>query len=401
MNTKYDVAIVGAGIVGLATAYQIQLFNPRLKVVLIEKEDRVAAHQTGNNSGVIHSGIYYKPGSLRATNCIRGYQQLIAFCQEHEIPYELCGKIIVATTEEERSRLDPILQRGIANGMTGIKKISPAEALEIEPHVQVVEAIKVPQSGIIHYRAVSEKLAELIKANEGEIWFDTKVQGVHFESDRVVIATNSNPVSANLMINCAGLYSDKIAQMTGQKIDFQILPFRGEYYNLIPEKEYLVNHLIYPVPNPHFPFLGVHFTRMIKGGIEAGPSAVLAFQREGYSRWDFDLKEFLEILTFSGFQKLALKYWWVEIDELYRSFSKRAFVQALKHLIPEITTADVVRGGAGVRAMACSLDGELIDDYVLLEQKRVINVCNAPSPAATSSLSIGQTIAERALKHLT
>lgn len=398
MTSQFDVIIIGSGIVGLATAYRLAQLNGNRKILIIEKENEICKHQSGNNSGVIHSGIYYKPGSLRAENCIRGYRQLLEFCNEHGIDYELCGKLIVATKEDEISQLDKIFDRGLANGLKGIKKISGDEARSIEPYVNAVAAIHVPEAGIIHYPDVASKMLELYKEKGGEIVFGYPVENIEIQAGKVLVETTRNSFTTKLLINCAGLYSDKVAKMTGQKLDFMILPFRGEYYQLKKESEFLVNHLIYPVPNPSFPFLGVHFTRMLKGGIEAGPNAVFAFKREGYSRWDLDVFELWEAINFKGFQKLVRKYWELELDELIRSFSKIAFVNALKKLIPDIGFNDVERGGAGVRAMACSSEGELMDDYIIIEGPGVIHVCNAPSPAATSSLSIGQTIADLVIK---
>ncbi len=398
MPKEFDVIVIGAGIVGLATAYRLKESQPRLKVAICEKETEICQHQTGHNSGVIHSGIYYKPGSLKALNCARGWQQLVDFCELHGIDYELCGKVIVATQPSELPQLEKILQRGTANGLKGLEKIGPEATREIEPHVNVVAAIKVPQAGIIYYPDVARKLLRLFEDKGGQLFLSNKVTELEVRKDLLTVVTPRQTLTTKLLINCAGLYSDKVANMTGQQVNFQILPFRGEYYELKKEKEYLVNHLIYPVPNPAFPFMGVHFTPMIKGGIEAGPNAVLAFRREGYSRWDFQWKEFWETVRYPGFQKLARKYWQVEIGELQRSFSKKAFVRALRHLISDVNYEDLVRGGAGVRAQACGPNGALIDDFLLLESARVINVCNAPSPAATSSLSIGQTIAEKALE---
>ncbi|MEQ8703243.1 MAG: L-2-hydroxyglutarate oxidase [Phaeodactylibacter sp.] len=397
---QYDVAIIGAGIVGLATAYQLSEKQPGLRIAVIDKEAGVARHQTGNNSGVIHSGIYYTPGGSKALNCRRGYDYLLRFAQAHGIPHEVCGKVIVATRKAEVPALEGILKTGQANGLEGIRMIGREACREIEPHVDAIQGIWVPQSGIISYRAVAEKYLELVQRRAGEALPGYTVQDIDLRPGQVTVVTDHGEVNCRLVINCAGLYSDKIARMTMPAINLKIIPFRGEYYELRPEKQYLVNNLIYPVPNPNFPFLGVHFTRMISGGIEAGPNAVLAFRREGYSRYDVDLRELFETLSYSGFQQIARKYWRDGLGELYRSFSKSAFVRALQHLIPEITGADLVRGGAGVRAMACGPNGELIDDFLFLEKPGVINVCNAPSPAATASLAIGETVAEKALKHL-
>lgn len=391
-----DVVIIGGGIVGLATALQLKQQRPALKVILIEKEPAVARHQTGHNSGVIHSGLYYKPGSLKATNCIRGYQMLIDFCNAEGIPYDLCGKIVVATKQEEVSQLNILYDRGQLNGLTGLKKLSVAEMREIEPHVNGVQGMFVPQTGIIDYKQVSEKYAEKFQALGGEIRLAERVEQVTPGTSLSIVVTNKSRYETKLVVNCAGLYSDKIAQLT-QSVDVRIVPFRGEYFKLRPEKEYLVKNLIYPVPDPNFPFLGVHFTRMVHGGVEAGPNAVLAFQREGYAKSDINLKELFETLTWPGFQKVAAKYWETGLGEMYRSFSKSAFTKALQGLIPEIQESDLEPGGAGVRAQACDRTGGLLDDFAILETDKAINVVNAPSPAATSSLSIGKTVSEKVL----
>lgn len=397
---QYDVCIIGAGIVGLATALQLSQSKPGLRIAILDKENDVARHQTGNNSGVIHSGIYYKPGSSKALNCARGYRYLLDFAQRYDIPHEICGKVIVATRDSELPQLEQIFERGKANGLTGIRMISAEECREVEPHVAAVKAIRVPQSGIINYKAVAQQYRKLIEEKGGEVSLGHTVTDIQIRPEGTIVGTDQDELQCRLAVNCAGLYSDKIAQLAMPEINLKIIPFRGEYYELVPEKQGLVNHLIYPVPNPNFPFLGVHFTRMIEGGIEAGPNAVLAFKREGYSRYDFDMEELLETLSFTGFQRIALKYWRDGLGELYRSFSKAAFVRALSHLIPEIQGPDLKRGGAGVRAMACGRDGSLIDDFLILEKPGLINVCNAPSPAATASLSIGETIAEKAMAYL-
>ena len=402
---KYDIAIVGAGIVGLATAYKLTQANPKLRIAVIEKEKTVALHQTGNNSGVIHSGIYYKPGSLKATNCKKGYDELLIFAKEHGIAHDICGKIIVATDKSELNALDNIFKRGIENGLQGIRKISSDEVKTIEPYVKSVEAIWVPQTGIIDFPAMARKYAELIENQGHSLFFNRKVSKISTLKDAIVIYTDGTSrnnreggeIETKLLINCAGLHADTVAKMTQPDTDIQILPFRGEYYELKKEKQYLVKNLIYPVPNPNFPFLGVHFTRMIHGGIEAGPNAVLAFKREGYNRKDVNLSELWATLQHPGFRKIAVKYWREGLDEMYRSYSKKAFVKALQKLIPDIQNDDVTEGGAGVRAQACDSKGNLIDDFLILEHDRIINVCNAPSPAATASLAIGETIAAKAL----
>jgi len=395
---KYDVVVIGGGIVGLATALQLQNANPNIKLVLLEKEDALAKHQTGNNSGVIHSGIYYKPGSLKATNCIRGYHLLIDFCKMNAIPYELCGKIIVATSEEEIPLLNNLYERGLQNGLTGMKKINKDELKEYEPHVSGMAGVVVPQTGIVDYKLVAQKYGELIGAKGGEIKLGERVIEIQENDSSCVVVSQKETYSTQLVINCCGLYSDKVARFTSPELNVKIIPFRGEYYKLKKEKEYLVKNLIYPVPDPNFPFLGVHFTRMAGGGIEAGPNAVLAFSREGYKKSDINLRELAESLAWPGFQKVAFKYWKTGMGEMYRSFSKAAFVKALQKLIPEIQKEDLEEGGAGVRAQACDRNGGLVDDFMIVEKKHVINVCNAPSPAATSSLAIGETIAQLASK---
>jgi L-2-hydroxyglutarate oxidase len=395
---KYDVIIVGGGIVGLATALQIKKSNSSLSICLLEKENELAKHQTGNNSGVIHSGIYYKPGSLKAINCLRGYELLIAFCKEHQIPFELCGKIIVATEESERPLLNNLLIRGEQNGLVNLKKLTQAELKEYEPHVYGIEGIFVPQTGIVDYKVVAEKYGEVLRKLGADIQLGEKVIEIKSGNQEVTVVTSSQSYTSKLVVNCAGLYSDKVARMTIKNLNIKIIPFRGEYFKLKKEKEYLVKNLIYPVPDPNFPFLGVHFTRMAKGGVEAGPNAVLAFQREGYKKSQINLLELGETLAWPGFQKVAAKYWRTGIGEMYRSFSKAAFTKALQKLIPEIQETDLVEGGAGVRAQACDRDGGLVDDFLILENERVINVCNAPSPAATSSLAIGETVSKLALQ---
>jgi (S)-2-hydroxyglutarate dehydrogenase len=395
---QYDVVIIGAGIVGLATAYKLIEQKPQLKIAVLEKENDVAKHQTGHNSGVIHSGIYYKPNSLKAINCRTGYDQLIDFCRKNDIEYDICGKIIVAFNEKELPILEGIQKRGIENGLVGTKKINKDEIKELEPHCGAISGIFVPQTGIIDYVDVSKKYRDIFLNYGGELHLGHKVIDIKQKNGVNYIETNATNFEAKWVINCAGLYSDKIAKLTDD-VDLQIIPFRGEYYDIKKEKQYLVNNLIYPVPNPDFPFLGVHFTRMIKGGVEAGPNAVFAFRREGYTNTDIHFKEFFESIGFRGFQKVAFKYWKDGLYEMYRSYSKRAFVKALQRLIPEITGDDIVQGGAGVRAQACDSKGNLIDDFLIYEKNGVINVCNAPSPAATSSIAIGQTISEKLLTH--
>ena len=395
----YDIAIVGGGIVGLATGLKLIKSKPELKIVILEKEEQLAKHQTGNNSGVIHSGLYYKPGSLKAINCINGYHELVSFCQEEKIPYEITGKVVVATREEQKPLLENLWKRGLENGLTGTRKISLDELKEYEPHCAGVAAIHVPQTGIVDYYQVALAYGRKFMQLGGSILLKHKVLKISTSNNINTIETSIKSIESKLVINCAGLYSEKIARMNNDEADdVKIIPFRGEYYKLKKEKEYLVKNLIYPVPDPNFPFLGVHFTRMMKGGVEAGPNAVLAFKREGYKKSQINFSELVETLAWPGFQKVAAKYWKTGFGELYRSFSKAAFTKALQELIPEIQESDLVDGGAGVRAQACDRSGGLLDDFAIRESATIINVLNAPSPAATSSLSIGGTVASMALK---
>lgn len=394
---KYDIIIVGGGIVGLATAYQIKKARPEIKLAILEKENKVAAHQTGNNSGVIHSGLYYKPGSLKAMNCISGYNRLLEFCRTENIPHDICGKIVVATDEFEVPRLETLYERGTQNGLKNLRKLNKEELKEFEPHVNGIAGIFVPQTGIIDFKAVSRKYAEKLQEADGQILFNRKVIKISQNNSLSHITTTLGDFEAKLVVNCAGLYSDKVARFTVPQLNVKIIPFRGEYYKVKQEKQNLVKNLIYPVPDPAFPFLGVHFTRMIEGGIEAGPNAVFAMAREGYKKSDINFPELFESLAWPGFQKVAKKYWKTGLGEYYRSFSKAAFTRALQKLIPAIREQDLETGGAGVRAQACDRKGGLLDDFLILESEHVINVCNAPSPAATSSLSIGATVAEKAI----
>lgn len=396
-RTSFDIIVIGAGLVGLATAYQLKLAQPDLKVLIIDKEDGVAKHQSGHNSGVIHSGIYYKPGSLKAENCLSGYQAIIEFAEEHEIPYDICGKIIVATSKKELKGLDDIYQRGLANGLKGLKKLSAEESREIEPHCAALKSIYVPQTGIIDYIKMAEKILEIFKSLGGEVAFNQSVSNIKKASKQIIVETHQNAYSTSKLVSCGGLFSDRIASLTEDDNNLRIIPFRGEYYKLKLESEGLVKHLIYPVPNPEFPFLGVHFTRMIGGGIEAGPNAVLAFKREGYKFTDFNLKDTGETLSWPGFWKIVAKYGQTGIGEIYRSLSKAAFTRSLQKLIPEITQDDLIEGGAGVRAQACDKKGNLIDDFNILQNGNIIHVRNAPSPAATSALSIGKLISDKIL----
>lgn len=387
----YDFAIIGGGIVGLATGLAlIQRFEAK-KIIIIEKENQCADHQTGHNSGVIHSGIYYQPGSYKAKLTRQGNQSMVDFCQQHHLDYEVCGKLIVACEKKELPRLENLYQRGLENGLEVIK-ITAEEAKEIEPHLSCIAAIKVPTTGIVNYQQVAQKYADLIISAGGKIKFNTKVEKIKNTHKSQILVTNQDEIETKFIINCGGLYSDKIAQLGGLNPQAQIIPFRGEYYELKPEKRYLVKNLIYPIPNPNFPFLGVHFTRMIDGNIHAGPNAVLSLKREGYRKTDFNLAEFLEIVTYPGLWKLASKYAKEGIEEIIRSFNKEAFVSSLQKLVPEVQGDDLIPSAAGVRAQALKPNGKLVDDFLIIEAQKALHVCNAPSPAATASLEIGKAI---------
>ena len=387
-----DIIIIGGGIVGLATAYQFTLDYPLLKITLLEKEQQLAAHQTGHNSGVLHTGVYYKPGSLKALNCIEGKSRMENFCRKEEIDYEICGKVIVAISEAELPALETIYQRGRTNGVS-CEMINSEKLHELEPHVAGIKAVHVPEAGIVDYGQVCKRFAKHLQNNEdNQIHCSTKVIGIH-HSERIIVETEQGEFEGRFLVNCAGLYSDKITAMT-QPPESKIIPFRGEYYKVRPEKHHLCRNLIYPVPDPSFPFLGVHFTRMINGSLECGPNAVLAFAREGYTRSTVNFLELAEVLSYPGFIKLAAKYWRAGAGEMWRSFSKVAFVRALQRLIPEISADDLETAPAGIRAQAVLSNGELVDDFLIQANKNIINVCNAPSPAATSSLNIGKHIVD-------
>jgi (S)-2-hydroxyglutarate dehydrogenase len=387
-----DLVVIGGGIVGLSVAMHLARAFPDLRLILLEKEEALGRHQSGHNSGVIHSGIYYKPGSLKARLCVEGAAQMSAFCQEHGIPYRICGKVIVATSANETPTLHALLERGAANGIKGLKLLDHAEVREREPHCGGVAWLLVPGTGITDYLKVCQKYAELVAAHGGLIRTSTEVQGMASRGREMVIETNRGSFGTRFVINCAGLYSDRVSRMLGQKPAVSIVPFRGEYYELNPSREHLVRALIYPVPDVRFPFLGVHFTRRIGGGVDAGPNAVLAFKREGYRKTDFNLREFVPTLTFPGFWRMAAKYWRAGAGEFYRSFSKSAFVQTLQKLIPELTDSDLAAGGSGVRAQALRRDGSLVDDFQFVCNGNLMQVWNVPSPAATASLPIGAEI---------
>ncbi len=397
MSQTYDITIIGGGIVGTATALSILNEKP-VTLLLLEAESSLAVHQTGNNSGVIHSGLYYKPGSLKASNCTSGRDMMYAFCDDYKLPFDKCGKVVVAVSKEEIPALNMLEERGKANGLLGIKRLSASEIKEYEPHASGIDGLFVPQTGIVDYVTVTNKYADLIREKGGEIRIKSKLVSVKKDGNDLVLFTGHDEYRTKFIVNCAGLQSDRIAKLFGVDPKLQIIPFRGEYYRLKKEKEYLVKNLIYPVPDPQFPFLGVHFTRMIKGGVEAGPNAVLAFKREGYKKTDFSFRDILEMKLYPGFWKMAAKYYKMGFQEFRRSFSKELFVKSLRKLIPEIQYEDIEVGGAGVRAQALERDGKLVDDFRIIEAERMVHVLNAPSPAATASLSIGKTISEMVIK---
>jgi (S)-2-hydroxyglutarate dehydrogenase len=393
-----DVLIVGGGIVGLATAYHLTREYPTRKVTILEKEPALAMHQTGRNSGVLHSGIYYRPGTLRALNCRAGKLAMEQFCAAERIAYEICGKVIVATSESELPAMERIFERGQANGVK-CQLIDRARLMELEPHTAGIKAIHVPEAGIVDYPAVCRRLAQRIEEASGQIVCQARVKKILPKSGSVIVESEAGEFEAKYVVTCAGLQSDRVAKLSGQNTQSKIIPFRGEFYELKPEVQHLCRNLIYPVPDPNFPFLGVHFTRLIHGGIECGPNAVLAFAREGYRKRDISLRDLSETLAFRGFQKMAAKYWRTGLGEMWRSFSKNAFVRALQRLVPEIQPDHLTPAPSGVRAQAVLPDGTMVDDFLIFETERVINVCNAPSPAATASLNIGRLIVERLPKH--
>lgn len=394
MNHSFDAAIIGGGIVGTATAMKLLKKYPRMSIAVLEKEERLASHQTGHNSGVIHSGIYYRPGSLKARLCISGAQELVQFCMEQGIHFELCGKVVVATRPEEIPRLHELHRRGTANGVSGMKLLSPAQVREYEPYTRCLEGMHVPTTGIVDYRQVADAYADVFRASGGQIFTSHRVIGIHRKSTHIDLDTTGKAISTKLLINCGGLYSDRLAKMAGMEPPCQIVPFRGEYYKINPERSFMVKTLIYPVPDPRFPFLGVHFTRMIDGKVEAGPNAVLAWAREGYEKGRISIPELHEIFAYSGFWHLALRYFKPAWQEMVRSYSKSRFTRALQQLIPEIRSKDLSPGGAGVRAQALGKNGTLLDDFVIMKTERMVHVLNAPSPAATSALAIAGHIVE-------
>jgi (S)-2-hydroxyglutarate dehydrogenase len=396
--TTYDIAIIGGGIVGMATAMTLVNASHN-NLVVLEAEDHLAAHQTGNNSGVIHSGIYYKPGSLKAKNCIEGNKAMFRFCEEHNIAHDRCGKVVVATKKDELPILNRLEERGRENGLEGIQRLSPDEIKELEPHATGIAGIHVPQTGIVDYVQVTNSYGEIVKTMGGKILTNTRFLKFRSSGNEFVLETNQGEIFCHNIINCAGLYSDRVARKCGFNPGLQILPFRGDYYEVVPEKRTFVNNLLYPLPDPRFPFLGVHFTRKVRGGIEAGPNAVLAFKREGYNFFDISVPDLFQYATSIGFWRMGLKYWKMGFAEMYRSLSKAAFVKSLQQLVPELRYEDITSRRAGVRAQALEPDGNLVDDFRIIEANRMIHVLNAPSPAATASISIGKIIAEMAGKN--
>lgn len=392
-----DVVVIGGGIVGAATALALTELAPGKRVLIVEKEATLARHQTGNNSGVIHSGLYYRPGSLKAQNCVTGRQELYRFCAEHNIPHEQCGKVVVATHAGELAALDELERRGKANGLSGIQRLDALELKRYEPHVAGVAGLLVPETGIVDYVKVTNAYADVVQARGGQVLTGAEVARVDHVADGFALTTAKGTIRARFVVNCAGLHCDRVARMCGVDPRLRIVPFRGEYYKLTQAKRGLVKNLIYPVPDAKFPFLGVHYTRMIDGAVEAGPNAVLAFKREGYDQLSFSVRDTLETLAYPGFRKLASRFWKVGLQEYRRSWCKKTFVRDLRRLIPELNSEDVYRAGAGVRAQAVAADGSLLDDFQIIEQDRMVHVLNAPSPAATASLSIGRTVARKAV----
>jgi L-2-hydroxyglutarate oxidase LhgO len=394
---RADVVVLGGGIVGLATSLAVLARRPGASLVVLEKEAALAAHQTGHNSGVIHAGLYYKPGSLKATMCARGRGMLEAFCERHGVAFERCGKVVVATSAEEVPRLDELERRGRANGLAGMRRVGPEALREHEPHATGVAGLFVPETGIVDYAEVARAYAAEVKRRGGEVRTGARATGIWRRGERVVVATTAGDVEGRVLVACAGLESDRVARMAGLEVDVAIVPFRGEYWMLAPERAHLVKSLVYPVPDPSFPFLGVHFTRRIHGGVEAGPNAVLALAREGYHRASFDVRDAAGVASWPGFWRMARTHWRAGMAEQLRSLSRAAFARACAALVPEITADDLAPGGAGVRAQAVRRDGALVDDFALAEGERMVHVLNAPSPAATASLAIGEEIARRAV----
>jgi L-2-hydroxyglutarate oxidase LhgO len=398
VTEAYDIIVIGGGIVGLSVAREVTRQFPRLRLALVEKEARVGTHQTGHNSGVIHSGVYYKPGSMKARMCVEGAAAMVEFCREHGVPFKICGKVIVATSEEERPRLQDLLARGQANGVAGLRMLGPEELREIEPHATGVAALLVPGTGVTDFAKVCEKYAELVAAQGGTVRTFAEVIAIRQNGQETVVETSGGDFSVRWVINCAGLFSDRISRMAGETPDVRIVPFRGEYYDLVPARASLVRALIYPVPDPRFPFLGVHFTRRIHGNVDAGPNAIFAFKREGYRSGDFSLRDTMESLVFPGFWRVAAKHRRKGKDEARRSVSKGSFVAGLQRLVPEVQGEDLVPGGSGVRAQAIHRSGALVDDFQFSQSDRMLHLYNVPSPAATASIAVGRAVVEMAAK---
>lgn len=399
ISSQVNVAIIGAGIVGLATGLELTHRFPGISLAIIEKESIVAGHQSSHNSGVIHSGIYYKPGSLKAKLCVEGGEALQRFCQENSVPYDICGKVIVATAERELPHLNEVYRRGEKNGLKGLRMLTASEIREFEPYATGIRGIRVPSTGIVDYSKVAEKYAELIASRGGAIHLSHEVTALMRSSGNTVVETTHGPIQTKLVINCAGLQSDRVSRMANAKLDLTIVPFRGEYYEIVPAKRHYLKGLLYPVPDPQFPFLGVHFTRRVGGEIEAGPNAVLAMKREGYLKNSFDFGDVFEYARFPGFWTMTAKHWRMSLSEYHRSWSKAAFVRALQRLMPELAEEDLVPGASGVRAQALDIKGKLIDDFHFVYTDGMIHVCNVPSPAATASLAIGKYIVDTVVEH--
>ena len=398
-SSQYDIVIIGGGILGLSTAMQLLERSPQWRVAVVEKEEELATHQTGHNSGVMHSGIYYRPGSHKAQFCVAGLNNMVKFCEENEIEFQQCGKVIVALHESELGRLQDLYERGTANGVPDLEIVGPERLKEIEPHTAGVRALWAPHTGIVDFTKVAAAFANKFHQAGGDIFTGAAVKKITRSTGSVALDTTKGTLQAKYLINCAGLYADKVASMTGENVGVRIIPFRGEYYTLRQESHHLVSGLIYPVPDPQFPFLGVHFTRNIKGHVEAGPNAVMALRREGYRKRDFSLGDSLGNLAYPGFWKMALKYWKIGMGEVYRSYSRRVFLRDLQRLLPEIQNSDLASGGSGVRAQAVARDGSLLDDFSIIQSGDAIHVLNAPSPGATSSLAIGEHIAGLAIEN--
>lgn len=401
MEQTFDIAIIGAGIVGLSVGLEVLRRYPDCRLLILEKETSVACHQTGHNSGVIHSGIYYKPGSLKAGLCVAGAAAMLQFVKAYGIPYQQCGKIIVATEPAEVPRLEELYRRGLANGVPGLRRLPDLSAIrEIEPHAAGLCGIHVPSTAITDFRLVAGQYAKLVIESGGTICFNAGVNRIARTQGETILSTHSGEVRARYLINCAGLHSDRIAGMAGAKLDVAIVPFRGEYYELIPQEHHLVRGLIYPVPDPAFPFLGVHFTRRVAGGVEAGPNAVLALRREGYKKTSFSFVDSFSMLKSGGLWKMASRYWRTGVQEMYRSWSKTAFTKSLQKLLPELQEGDLCHGGAGVRAQAIDQGGKLVDDFLFAHDEGATHVCNVPSPAATASLKIATLVIDAVSKNV-